>query len=59
MSENAKNPEETKDDLKNLTLQSIEAEIARAREKGSFADLGEAIRRAQEAAEKAGTEEKN
>jgi len=59
MSENAKNPEEAKDDLKNLTLQSIEAEIARAREKGSFADLGEAIRRAQEAAEKAGTEEKN
>ena len=39
------------DEIRELTRKFVQKEVARAQARGGFADLGEAIRRAQKAAE--------
>lgn len=51
MTEETAISEDMQDEIRELTRKFVEEEVARAQAGGSFADLGQAIRRAQEAAE--------
>lgn len=51
MTEETKILEDMQDEIRELTRNFVEKEVARAQARGGFADLGEAIRRAQKAAE--------
>ena len=51
MTEETANSEDMQDEIRELTRKFVEEEVARAQAGGRFADLGQAIRRAQEAAE--------
>ena len=51
MTEETANSKDMQDEIRELTRKFVEEEVARAQAGGSFADLGQAIRRAQEAAE--------